>query len=209
MGEKAKVTDAAGGRGRLLTDMPAGARVGTIAIALDDGRHVVVPHEHLIASDDGGYRLDAQFDDFEVTEDLEHPRPPEQDSHTIPMASEELSVSRRKRPIGKLRIDKHVETEEVMVEDQIEFDEAVVERVPIGKVVDEPPQVRREGDTIVIPVLEERLLKQVVLVEEVHVRRRRHTENIYEPVTLRRERVDISHDRLDSDGEPDEPRPSR
>jgi stress response protein YsnF len=96
-----------------------------------------------------------------------------------------------------------------MVEDQIEFDEAVVERVPIGKVVDEPPQVRREGDTIVIPVLEERLLKQVVLVEEVHVRRRRHTENISEPVTLRRERVDISHDRLDSDGEPDEPRPSR
>jgi stress response protein YsnF len=212
MGAKAKVTDAAGSRGRLLTDMPAGARAGTIAIALEDGRHVVVPHEHLSADADGQYRVDARFDDFEVIEEIEEiesKHSPHDDARTIPVAREELSVERRTRAIGRLRIDKRTETEEVMLDDQIEFDRAEVERVPIGRVVDEPPQVRREGDTIVIPVLEERLLKQVVLVEEVHVRRRRHTKDVSEPVSLRREEVDISHRRLDSDGEPDEPRPSR
>jgi stress response protein YsnF len=189
--------------------MPAGTRAGTISIALDDGRHVIVPHEHLITDGDGQYRLDAHFDDFEVIEATEPKAPPEIDSAVMPVAREELSVGRQTREIGKVRIEKHVETEEVLLDEQIAFDEAEIERVPIGRVVDEPPRVRREGDTIVIPVLEERLLKQIVLVEEVRVRRRHRTEEVSEPVILRRERVDISHDRLDSDGEPDEPRPSR
>ncbi len=44
--------------------------------------------------------------------------------------------------------------------------------MPVGRVVDEAPAARAEGDTTIIPVVEERLVvvKQLFLVEEIHVR---------------------------------------
>lgn len=220
METKAKVIDEDGRTGRLLTELPTDGHEGTVTVALDQKRQVVVPTECL-SFDNGTARLEGRFEDFELLESGSEPgadRPEsggqagsaraksEGDEVHIPVAHEEVSVDRRQRTVGRVRIDKRVEREEVAVDEQVEFDEVDVERVPVNRVVDELPSVRREGDTLIVPVLEERLVKQTVLVEEVRVTRRGRSEQISEPVTLRREEVDIERERFESDS--DRPPPS-
>ena len=59
----------------------------------------------------------------------------------------------------------------------------------VGRVVDEAPAARAEGDTTIIPVIEERLIvvKQLVLSEEVNIRHALERREICELVTLRRQ----------------------
>jgi stress response protein YsnF len=67
-----------------------------------------------------------------------------------------------------------------------------VERVPIDMLVSGPePMQHYEGDTLVIPVLEEVLVleKRVRLKEEVRVTRRKHRENATQHVRLNSEDV--------------------
>jgi stress response protein YsnF len=79
---------------------------------------------------------------------------------------------------------------------------AEVKRVIIDRPVDGPLPVRREGDTIIMPVVEEVAVveKRMVLKEEIHVTRRRTTEQHDETVTLLREEADVR--RTDPSGRP-------
>ena len=62
-----------------------------------------------------------------------------------------------------------------------------IERVAIGQHVDAMPTIREEGDTIVIPIVEEVLVieRRLLLKEEVRVQRVRSMERHQESVTLR------------------------
>jgi Domain of unknown function (DUF2382) len=66
-----------------------------------------------------------------------------------------------------------------------------VERVNIGKIVDNAPPIRHEGDTTILPVLEEVEVvvveRRIMLKEEIHVRRRRVTEMHRETILLRQQ----------------------
>lgn len=68
--------------------------------------------------------------------------------------------------------------------------------MPRNQAVAELPGIRLEGDTTIIPVVEEQLVveKRLVLVEEIHVVRRTGTmvQNI--PVALRSERAEIERE---------------
>ena len=68
-----------------------------------------------------------------------------------------------------------------------------VTRVPTGRVVDEAPAARAEGDTTVIPIVEEQfvVVKQLVVVEELHIRHVLEREAVSEPVTLHRQRATV------------------
>ncbi|MFP4600594.1 MAG: YsnF/AvaK domain-containing protein [Persicimonas sp.] len=224
MDAKAKVIDEAGQVGRLMTPVSRSGHNGTVTIALDEHRQVVVPTERLSQDGDGTARFDGRFDEFDITADDGSARQtPPQDTQAqqqhgpddadgeqvrVPVARERMSVSRERRPVGRVRIHKRVEEEEVPIEEHLDFDEADIERVRIERVVDGAPAIRHEGDTIVVPLVEERLVKQLVVVEEVRITRRRRSEEIDESVTLRREKVDIERDRLDSKSEPRTHRPS-
>jgi len=74
-------------------------------------------------------------------------------------------------------------------------DELVIEHVPIGRVIDEAdvPQARYEGDTMIVPVLEEVLVvqKQLLLKEEVRITRHQREERAPRSVLLRAEQVDV------------------
>jgi uncharacterized protein (TIGR02271 family) len=72
----------------------------------------------------------------------------------------------------------------------------IVERVPVGRVVEAAPQVRSEGDTMVVPVLEEVLVveKRLMLKEEVRITLRRVAETSQQRVTLRSEEVVVERD---------------
>jgi uncharacterized protein (TIGR02271 family) len=124
---------------------------------------------------------------------------------TLPVAEEQLEVGRKVVDTGMLRLHKRVDQVPTHVREPVALETVEVRRVPIGRVVDEPPPMRQEGDVTVVPVLHERLVtrKELVLVEEVHLIRRRKVVHAEAQVPLRRERVEV--ERLDPGNEQAEP----
>jgi len=117
---------------------------------------------------------------------------------TVSVTEEQLEVGRRVVDSGPtMRLRKQVEAVPAQVDESVSREFVDVQRVPIGRVVDAAPQVRHEGDVMVIPVVEERLVtrKELVLVEEIHLTRRREVREVSADISLRRERVVV--ERLD------------
>jgi uncharacterized protein (TIGR02271 family) len=103
-----------------------------------------------------------------------------------------LEIHRQTVDSGRpVRVRKHVDEEKVRAELPFVRETVEVERVPVGRVVELAPAVRLEGDVTVIPVVEERLVtrKELVLVEEIRLTRRREESRSHEDFVVRRERV--------------------
>ena len=118
------------------------------------------------------------------------PATPAADLRVIPVLDERLRVSRRSRETGRAtRVRKRVR-ERLETLDLATQREAVhVERVPIDRPVAGPLASREEGDVLVIPVVEQRLVVRTewVLREEIRITRRRHVERERRTVPLRTE----------------------
>jgi uncharacterized protein (TIGR02271 family) len=105
----------------------------------------------------------------------------------IPLFQEELSVSKQVVPTSRVQISRVTHSHEHLVDELLEREQVEVERVAIDKPIDRIPPVREEGDCLILPVVEEVLNIQRVLVlkEEVRIRRVKGTERYQERVTLR------------------------
>lgn len=114
----------------------------------------------------------------------------------IPLVEERLSVGKRSVESGRVRVRVTVEERQETVTEPLARDDVQIERVPRNERLTEMPHVRLEGSTTIIPVVEELLVveKALVLVEEIHVRRRTETEMVEIPATLRSERATIERD---------------
>lgn len=112
----------------------------------------------------------------------------------IPLAEERLEIGKRTVETGRVRVTTMVETREEIARADLLHDDVSVEHIPIGRRVDSLPPVREENGVIIVSVVEEVLVteKRLMLVEEIHLRRRQHTEAFAEPVTLRRQRAHIA-----------------
>jgi stress response protein YsnF len=97
-----------------------------------------------------------------------------------------------------VRVRTVVREDERVVDEPLAVETVEVERVPLGRWVEAAPAVRQEGETTVIPVLEEVVVveRRLRLVEEVRVTKRRTTRRASERVALRREEVVV--ERLDA-----------
>jgi uncharacterized protein (TIGR02271 family) len=117
----------------------------------------------------------------------------------IPLVEERLEVGRRQVESGRVRVRVAVDQREEVVPAELVHDRIEVRRVPRNVAVSELPGVRLEGDTTIIPVVEEQLVveKRLVLVEEIHVVRRTETAVQQVPVTLRSERAEIEREERD------------
>ena len=106
-----------------------------------------------------------------------------------------------------VRLRKRVREEEEVLDVPVRTEAIEVERVPVGRWIDGPVDVRHEGDTTVYPVVEEVLVveKRLRLVEEVRVSRRQETRRVQERVGLRREEVVVERDAAASNGADREP----
>lgn len=113
----------------------------------------------------------------------------------IPVLAEELRVDTELREVGRVKISKQVELRDEPIDLTFIRDHVAVERVPVGRPVDEPQEVRYEGDVMVIPVHEEVLVvqKQLVVREELRVRVDRLASREQTSVRLRSEAVTITH----------------
>lgn len=128
------------------------------------------------------------------------PRPVEEDNNgetVVPVVAEEVTIGREQVETGRVRIAKHVHEHEEVVDVPGFTEEVEVERVPIGRILDGPVEARYEGDTLVIPVMEETLVvqKRLLLKEELRVTRRRRETHDPQRVILRREEAQV--ERLD------------
>jgi uncharacterized protein (TIGR02271 family) len=114
----------------------------------------------------------------------------------IPLVEERLEIGKRQVESGRVKVRVAVDAREEMVPAELRHDEVEIRRVPRNVAVTELPGVRLEGDTTIIPVVEEQLVveKRLVLVEEIHVVRRTKTAVQEIPVTLRSERAEIERE---------------
>lgn len=112
----------------------------------------------------------------------------------IPVIEEQIVVDKYVVERGKVRVTKRVSEHEEIVDEPLFHEEVRVERVPIDRVVETAPGVRNEGDTLVIPVVEERIFveKRLVLVEELRVKKQLVETHQPQTVTLRKEQVEIN-----------------
>ncbi len=112
----------------------------------------------------------------------------------IPVLEERLDVgTRRVETGGGVRVRKTVEEREASVDEPLTKEEVEVERVAVDRPVDGPVAVRYEGDTMIVPILEEVLVveKRLVLKEEIRITRRRRELHAPQRVTLRREHATV------------------
>lgn len=114
----------------------------------------------------------------------------------LPVVREELRVGIRQIDTGRgVRIHKTVSEEPRRIEETLLRDAVDVKRVPVDRIValSELPAPRQEGDTLIVPVLEEVLVveKRLRIKEEVHITRRARQEQYADTVVLRTEQVTI------------------
>jgi len=118
---------------------------------------------------------------------------PKEQSLVIPVIEETLSVDKQVVVTGKVRIEKQVEEINEPVNIDLQHDEYTIRRIAINKYVDEEvPQVRQEGDTMIIPVLKEVVVKRILLVEEVHIIKEVVTGSEQLNIPLRKETVRVT-----------------
>jgi uncharacterized protein (TIGR02271 family) len=123
---------------------------------------------------------------------------------TLPLVEEHLQVDTRRATAGRVRIRTETKVEERTAVAEVFGEEIEVTRVPIDQEVNEPPRVRVDGDVTIVPVFEEILVveKRLVLKEELHIRRRRTSEIVEIPVTLRRQHAVVDRLGPERDGDP-------
>jgi uncharacterized protein (TIGR02271 family) len=123
----------------------------------------------------------------------------------IPVIRETVEVGKRTVETGRVRIVRRPVEESRSVDMPWVRERVAIERVPVERIVDpdHPPEVREEGDVLVIPVLEEEIVleKRLVLREELRVSRIREEAQVVEDVVLRRDEISI--ERLQNPAEPE------
>lgn len=131
------------------------------------------------------------FEGAAVT-DPERPEP-RREEQVLPLPREELRVDVRRAATGTVVVRTRVEAQEVVVDDPLARETFEVERVEVNRYVDAPPPVRQEGDTTIVPVLEEVLVveRRLLLREEVRLVRRRTEERRPQRVLLRAQRAEV------------------
>lgn len=119
----------------------------------------------------------------------------DQDRQTIPLVKERLTVTKQKRVTDRVRVSTTTETVDSLVPIDFADVEVDVVRVPVERIIDTVPDIVTEGDLTIIPVVEERVVvtRQLVLREEIHIRRTEHQETADIPVSIRRQRATIEH----------------
>lgn len=122
--------------------------------------------------------------------------PSPQEVTTIPVSEERLEVGTRTVDTGRgVRVHKTVTEQPVSIDERLLRDELEVRHVPVDRIValEEAPATRYEGDTLVVPVLEEVLVveRRLRIKEELHITRTRREERHHEEAVLKAEQVRV------------------
>jgi uncharacterized protein (TIGR02271 family) len=111
----------------------------------------------------------------------------------VPLAEEELDVTKRDRQTGEVQLKKEVVTEHKRIDVPVMKERVSVEHVPATDRNARPGDASFEQKTVSVPVHEEEveIRKRPVVKEEVRVRKERQVEQRAAEADLRRERIDV------------------
>ena len=112
----------------------------------------------------------------------------------IPVIEETAIITRELVETGRVRLTKTVEERPHTLPVDLRHEQVEIRHVPVNQFLpdDAPaPDSRREGNTLIIPVLREVMVKRLLLVEELHVTTRQFTTQEPQTVTLRHEQVQV------------------
>jgi uncharacterized protein (TIGR02271 family) len=107
----------------------------------------------------------------------------------IALVEETVAVGKRQKLTGIVRARTDTHEDVVVVDEPMLSEQVEIERVPVDRFIDRPAPVRQEGDTTVIPVVEEVVVveKRLRLVEEVRISKRQAIRHEPQSITLRRQ----------------------
>ncbi len=183
----------------------------TVRVRLADGRVIPVPADILVVASDGSFLIPLGLADIDTESEAAAPMQQEQ---IIPVLAEELVVEKKPVPTGGVRVNRRVVEHDETVELPLRKEHLDVRRVMVDREVDGLLPVRREGETTIIPIVEEVLVveKRYRLKEEIHVTRTVRQELHTERVTLQRQEANV--EQFDAEGrtrvvQPPEARPER
>jgi stress response protein YsnF len=177
------VADLDGKRGKLVR-LEAAKSAQPLAIVLLDGVEISVPFELLQHDEHDGYIMPARWSDFANATDV---------AASIPVIAQRVTVGVRAVPSEQLRVRRRIVKETQDVEVPLVRERLEVTRTPVGIFVDQAPEPRQEGDTWVIPCIEEVpvVVKRLRVREELRIRLVREPHMHRETVVLRRHEVEL------------------
>ena len=108
---------------------------------------------------------------------------------TLPVGEERLRVGKRKVETGRVRVSTRTEERQQPIREELLREEVAVERVRIDRFSDTEPQMRQDGDVLIVPVFEEVLVKRILVREELRITRKRRVDKVGELVTLKHQNV--------------------
>jgi uncharacterized protein (TIGR02271 family) len=155
---------------------------GVVVVTLDDGRIVEAPASAFERRGAGEFVLPITVETSKASTET-----------IIPVVAEHLEVSRRVVNTGKVRIRKTVQHRQETVDEPLIREEVQVRRVTVEPGADAPTEIRHEGDTLIVPVVEEVLVvtKALRVREELHITRKRVESHAPQTFEVRREEVTV------------------
>lgn len=199
----ARVVGKDGLSGVIVTDGASSTSGRALLVRFADGSEVLVGRDVLVRQDDGSYYLPmsaAELAAYHATATTAQ----DDERIVLPIVAEELQVGKRRVETGRVRLRTVVTERQETVDVPLEREEIETERVEINQFVDQAPVARREGDDLIIPLLEEVLVveKRLRLKAEVRVRLRKTTLREPQQVTLRSEEIVVDRVATDSANQP-------
>ncbi|HYF64124.1 MAG TPA: YsnF/AvaK domain-containing protein [Herpetosiphonaceae bacterium] len=153
--------------------------------SFEDGATVVVPNSSLIRQSDGTFRLPVEAGQLHVAA--------ADGQIVLPVIEERVQVAKRRVAAGGVRVKKLVREHEEVVEEPVLRESVEVERIAKNELIPDGTAVetRHEGDTIIVPVIEEVIVlqKRLMLKEEIRITKTSQRTVTAQPVTLRREEI--------------------
>lgn len=117
----------------------------------------------------------------------------DQDIENIQLVEESISVAKERVVTGRVRVATTSSAVEEFAQATLAGVRVEVTRERIDREIEAVPQTRVEGDTTIIPVVEEIVIveKRLILVEEIRIRQITTTEEISVPVSLRKQTATV------------------
>lgn len=193
-----QVVDEKGVRGTLdLTVVPPeGSESRLVLVRFDDGSQVFANAGSFVERDERTFVFPGSFADL-----MTQHRATAYGSSAfgqnaqvvIPLLEEELRIARKKVLTGGVRVHKTVSERTETINEPTLREQLEVQRVAVNQVVESAPPVRYEGDTMIVPLVEEVLVveKRLVLREEIRILKRRDTVQNPQQIVVRREEATL------------------
>lgn len=111
----------------------------------------------------------------------------------IPLVEEDLQIEKAAIETAKVFVEIETHEELAHVLDHLARHDVEITRLPVGREVEAPEAPRREGDVLIVPIMEEVLVvrKQLRVTEELRIALRRSDAPVAQTVPVRKQTVRV------------------